>query len=270
MLRSWLFVVGLVACGGGAREAVKPERAEPPQLWVQVAGEGAPTVVFEAGGGEDSTAWAGIEPDARLRNGVRTIVYDRAGLGRSAPQPGPYKIDDEAAALRHALDRFSVQAPVVLVAHSYGGFIATLVAASDPRIAGVVLVDANLVGYFDDAVVARLLAKYQPQFAELERARPALARVMVPMMKAYPETVKRLRGVAFPPQLPVIDIVAEHSWGDTEADNEAMRKVHAAFVAASPARRAVLATGSGHDVMHDQPEVVLDAIARMVRTVRSR
>lgn len=269
MLRSVLFVVGLVACGG-AKEPVKPERAEPPQLWVQVAGEGEPTVVFEAGGGDDSTAWAGIEPDARLRNGVRTIVYDRAGLGRSAPQPGPYKIDDEAQALRRALDRFAVKAPVVLVAHSYGGFIATLVAATDPRIAGLVLVDANLVGYFDDAVVGKLVAKYTPQFPQLERDKPALARVLVPMMKAYPETVKRLRQVPLPPQLPVIDIVAEHSWGDTDADNEAMRKAHAAFVAASPTRRAVVATGSGHNVMHDQPEVVLDAIARMVRTVRSR
>jgi pimeloyl-ACP methyl ester carboxylesterase len=38
-------------------------------------------------------------------------------------------------------------APVVLVAHSYGGFVATVVAATEPGIAGVVLVDANLAPF---------------------------------------------------------------------------------------------------------------------------
>lgn len=270
MLRVLLFVVGLAACGGSARPVAPAAAEAAPQLWMQVAGEGDPTVVFEAGGGEDSSAWARIEPEARLRNGVRTVVYDRAGLGKSPPAAGPYRIDDEAKALRAALDRFAIKGPVVLVAHSYGGFIATLVAASDPRIAGVVLVDANLVGAFDDAFVARLLAKYTPRFPELERTSPRLARVMIPMMKAYPDTVKRLRQVPYPLQLPTVDIVAEHSWGDTDADNAALRKAHDDFVAASPARTQLVATGSDHNVMQHRPELVLDAIARIVRAVRAR
>jgi pimeloyl-ACP methyl ester carboxylesterase len=49
-----------------------------------------------------------------------------------------------------------------------------------------------------------------------------------------------------------------------------MRRVHADFVAAAPeARELVLARGSGHYVMRDRPEVVLDAVARMVERVRT-
>jgi len=234
-------------------------------LWMQVAGHGDPTVVFEAGGGDDSSVWSAIEPAVRQGSGVRTVVYDRAGLGKSAPSPGPYRIDDEATALKRALDRFNIRGPIVLVAHSYGGFIATLVAASDPRVAGAVLVDANLVAFFDDAEVAQLQASYAAQLDALERASPARARVMRPLMRAYPETVRRLRAVPFPPALPTIDIVAEHSWGDTDEENAAMRRVHAAFVAASPSRAALLATGSSHNVMRDQPALVIDAIARMLQ-----
>jgi pimeloyl-ACP methyl ester carboxylesterase len=201
---------------------------------------------------------------------VRTVLYDRAGLGRSAPAPGSYRIEDEAAALRRVLDRFSVRAPVVLVAHSYGGFVARLVAATDTRIAGVVLVDANLPEYFDDAALVRLKAKYEPQFEALQRARPALAQVMIPLMRAYPDTVRRVRAASFPAKIPVIDIVAEHSWGDTEGENAAMRRVHEAFVAASPEREIVVATGSGHNVMRDRPELLVAEIARMVRIVRRR
>jgi pimeloyl-ACP methyl ester carboxylesterase len=197
---------------------------------MRIAGHRAPTVVFENGGGDDASVWANIEP------------LDCSGVGR----------------------------PIVLVAHSYGGFVATLAAASDSRVAGVVLVDANLAGFFDDAEVSRLLAMYTPQFEALERAKPALARVMIPLMRAYPETARRMREVTFPPSLPTIDIVAERSWAESADEMAAMRRVHASFVAASAAREAVLAKGSGHNVMRDRPDLVIDAVARIVQRVRGR
>ena len=238
------------------------------KLWMRVAGVGKPTVVFESGGGDDSSVWTGIEPEIR-RDGVRTVVYDRAGLGRSDLRSGPYNIDNEARGLERALDRCGVRGPIVLVTHSYGGFVSTLVATEDPRVTEVVFVDANLPDYFDAAEVARILAQYTPQFAGLEHANPKLAAVMIPMMQAYPETANRLRSVVFPPDLPVIDIVAEHSWSSTPEEAAAMRRVHAAFAAASPARQAVFASGSSHYVMRDRPELVIQAIKRMVDRART-
>ena len=240
------------------------------RLWTSMAGDGTPAVVFEAGGGDDSSVWATIEPEVRRANGVRTLVYDRAGLGKSDPPArGAYRIGDEAAALGRVLDVRGVSRPVVLVAHSYGGFIARLVAARDPRVAGVVLVDANLPAFFDEAVVERLLATYTPQFGELERRAPELARVMIPLMRAYPDTVSDVQAVEYPSTLPTIDIVAEHSWGETPEENDDLRRVHADFVAVAPRmREGVLAGGSGHYVMRDRPDVLLAAVARMVERVR--
>ncbi|HET9622249.1 MAG TPA: alpha/beta fold hydrolase [Kofleriaceae bacterium] len=271
MLRSLYLALLLVGCGSHAppptRQAAAPEVAP---LWMQVAGDGEPTVVFEAGGGDDSSVWASLEPEVRLRVGVRTVVYDRAGLGKSPPAPGPYQIDHEVDALEHALARFSIKGPIVLVAHSYGGFVAELMAARDKRVVGAVLVDANLPAFFDDAELARLQAKYLPQLPALEKARPALAQVMGAILRAYPDTVKRVKAAPFPPAIPVVDIVAEHSWGDSDAENAAMKQAHDAFVAAAPAaREAVFATGSGHYVMRDQPELVIHAIGRVVQRVRT-
>lgn len=278
MMRLTPLTVALLALGfGGCSGPPTPPPATPeqveingPQLWVQVAGEGEPTVVFEAGGGDDSSVWASIEQQIRVPSSVRTVLYDRAGLGHSAPAPGRYRIDDEAAALKRVLDRFGVRGRVVLVAHSYGGFIAALVAATDARIAGVVFVDANLAEFFDDAELARLQARYAPQLDALQRTRPALAQILGPILRAYPETVHRLRSVSVPPTMPVIDIVAERSWGESEDENAAMRRAHEAFVAASQERELVVAAGSGHNVMRDRPDVVVGEVARMVRIVRHR
>lgn len=238
-------------------------------LWVQMAGEGATTVVFESGNGDDSTAWAAIETAIRAR-GVRTFVYDRAGLGRSDPPPADYAIATEVSALQRALDMCGVNGPIVVVAHSYGGFIATLLASENERVAGIVLVDANTPNYFTDAITAGIVAEYSPQFPALEQAAPALARVIVPVVRAYPESARIVRAAGVSHDLPVIDIVAERSWRSTPEGNETLRQAHAAFVAASPAREAVFAAGSGHNVMRDRPDVVIDAITRMLARVEAR
>jgi pimeloyl-ACP methyl ester carboxylesterase len=236
---------------------------------MQVAGDGAPTVVFEAGGGDDSSVWASVEPEVRLRSGVKTVVYDRAGLGKSPPAPGPYTIDGEVAALQRGLARFRITGPIVVVAHSYGGFVAERLAAIDPRVVGVVLVDANLPSEFDAAELAHIQGKYLPQLPALAKARPQLAQVMGAVLRAYPDTVQRVAATPYPAALPTIDIVAEHSWGDSDDENAMFRKAHAAFVQASPAREAVVAEGSSHQVMHDQPEVVINAVARMLQRLHA-
>jgi pimeloyl-ACP methyl ester carboxylesterase len=195
--------------------------------------------------------------------GVRTLVYDRAGLGRSEPRPGAYSVEGEAADLRTLLDRCGVAGRVLVVSHSYGGFVTLLTAAEDPRVAGLVLVDANVPGYFTPARLDALLAEYRPRYPELREKAPALAAVMIPMMEAYPASARSVEQLRLPDGLVVVDIVAEHSWATTPADAQGMRDAHAAFVRASSARRAVFAAGSSHDVMHDRPELIVDAVRRL-------
>ena len=238
------------------------------RLWVHVAGTGSPTLVFESGGGDTSKVWSPIATDLGPRLAVRTVVYDRAGLGNSEPSSRPYRIDEEATALRTALTASGVEGPWILVAHSYGGFISLLLAATDPRVAGLVLVDANMPGFFTEGQVARLLARSAPRMEAMQRAYPQVARVMIPLNLALRETSERVRSIDVPSSLPIVDIVAERSWIDQPDEVAAMRREHASFVAASPQREAVFATGSGHYVMVDRPDLVVDAIARLVGRIR--
>jgi pimeloyl-ACP methyl ester carboxylesterase len=271
MLRLWLSVLTLsplIACAPSSTEPAKPHTdVEGPSLWVQVAGQGDPTVVFEAGEGDDSTIWEKTEAAIRLPNGVRTVLYDRAGLGKSGPTSGPYRIDDEVTALKQALDRFSIRGPIVLVAHSYGGIVATLVAATDKRVAGVVLLDAYVREMFEGDAGSYLMTKATQSLEAVERSKPASAPVMSPLIRAFPETARRMRSIAFPAQIPTIDIVSE-KWGESEEEAAAVRRAHAAFASASPEREGIVAARSGHYVMNDRPDLVADAIARIVRRTR--
>ena len=237
---------------------------------MQSRGDGSPTVVFESGGGEDSSEWSNIEAIIRERAKVRTVVYDRAGLGKSDPNPRPYRVEDESVALRRALDQCEIRGPIILVAHSYGGFISEIVASEDKRVKGLVLVDANIPSFFDDKEATALSARYTPLAEELIKEKPELGRNLFRQDQAYPATARHMREVHVPLGLPVIDITAEHTWVETPEEIAAMRRAHAEFVAASPKRVAIFAEGSGHYISRDRPDIVVDAVVRLVAEIQER
>jgi pimeloyl-ACP methyl ester carboxylesterase len=171
--------------------------------------------------------------------------------------------------LQTALSARGVRSPVIFVTHSYGGFVSLLAATRDPRVAGLVLVDANLPGFFNPDQVGRLLARFRPVAPEMEREAPSIARVMVPLMEALPATAQQLRATQIPLSLPIIDIVAERTWIDLPEEVEALRREHASFVAASPEREAVFAAGCGHYVMRDRPDLIVDTTARLIDRLRA-
>ncbi len=84
-----------------------------------------PRLVLVPGLGLDGRSWS------RLRRRVPADVVLLPGMGRSAPVP---PLDDLAAALRAGLGA----GPVVLAGHSQGCQVVAA-AATDPRVAGVVL-----------------------------------------------------------------------------------------------------------------------------------
>ena len=237
-------------------------------LWISSQGQGTPTVVFESGGGEDSSEWSNIEPIVRERAKTSTVLYDRAGLGKSQLNPGAYRIQDEAIALERALDACNIDGPVVLVAHSYGGFISEIVAATDQRVKGLVLVDANIPSFFDDRESAILKARFEMQADRLRKEKPDLARVLIPILEASQDTARYMQGVRVPLDLAVVDITAEHTWVHSPDEIAAMRRAHSEFVAASPKRISVFAKGSGHYISRDKPEVVIDVVIRLISEIR--
>lgn len=239
-------------------------------LWMHSQGRGTPTIVFESAGGEDSREWSNIEPIIRERGKVRTIVYDRAGLGKSDVNPRPYRIEDEATALRRALDQCDVQGPIILVPHSYGGFISEILASEDKRVEGLVLLDANIPSFFDDREAAIISARYTPLAEDLIKEKPDLGRNLFRQDQAYPATARHMRDVHVPLNLPVIDITAEHTWVDAPDELAAMRRAHSEFVAASPNRVSIFAKGSGHYISRDRPDIVIDAVLHLISEIQQK
>lgn len=103
-------------------------------------GQGAPTVLLEAGWSSWSLDWAPTQ--AQIARTTRVCAYDRAGLGFSAPGPMAKSLNSVVADTAAMLERVGISGPLVLVGHSKGAvFVRSFAAAYPDRVAGLVLVD---------------------------------------------------------------------------------------------------------------------------------
>jgi pimeloyl-ACP methyl ester carboxylesterase len=101
-----------------------------------------PTVILEAGVGDFSVEWSLVQPD--VSKFARVCSYDRAGDGWSDLGPHPRTLRQIVYELHTLLDKGSVKPPLVLVGHSYGGWLVRLYASTyRAEVAGMVLVEAG-------------------------------------------------------------------------------------------------------------------------------
>jgi pimeloyl-ACP methyl ester carboxylesterase len=118
----------------------KVEVAQGRSLHLRCTGQGPVTVLFDSGGSDWSIVWTGIQQ--RLAGVARACAYDRAGLGKSDPAPGPRTPSAIASDMHALIQKAGFKQPIVLVGHSLGGFNVKLTAALFPEdVSGLVLID---------------------------------------------------------------------------------------------------------------------------------
>jgi pimeloyl-ACP methyl ester carboxylesterase len=110
------------------------------RLHVNLAGQGSPVVVLEAGIAASSISWALVWE--KIAGFTTVVTYDRAGFGWSDLPPRPSTALDSARDLELLLDKAEIRGPLLLAGHSYGGLIVRIFQQEFPgRVAGLVLVD---------------------------------------------------------------------------------------------------------------------------------
>ena len=213
-----------------------------------------PTVLLEAGMGQDATEWAAVQ--ARLARCIpcRIVSYDRAGFGASAHEHVAYDIEREVASLVVALERIGAHYNVIYVAHSYGAFLAQVYALRHPdRLRGLVLVDPNTVAFNDGGGVEAL---WPPR--SWNEVPPGDMRVV----QAYPATLAYLRKLpAFTTvAAPVVVITAGQQWLPTVELAALWRHCHELLVKDWRHRALRVAEQSGHMIPIDQPDLICQAV----------
>jgi pimeloyl-ACP methyl ester carboxylesterase len=119
-----------------------------------------PLIVLEAGSFGFAADWAAVQ--ARLAaEGLRSLAYDRAGLGWSDPGPEPRDSQTIVADLEALLAALGESGPLILCGHSMAGLHARLFAGRNAaRVKALVLVDAVTPEATDHPVASQMVGHF--------------------------------------------------------------------------------------------------------------
>lgn len=116
-----------------------------------------PLIVLECGAFGCAADWAVVQQRLADR-GLRSLAYDRAGLGYSDPGPRPRDGRAIVADLEALLTHVGETGPLILVGHSMGGLLLRVfVGRNRERVSGVVLVDAVTPETIESPAAARAI-----------------------------------------------------------------------------------------------------------------
>jgi pimeloyl-ACP methyl ester carboxylesterase len=223
---------------------------------IETSGAFGPTVVFEAGLGNDSTTWKMVAgPIAQF---ARVVLYDRAGLGQSLPMENKNSAitaQEVATNLHTLLSAADIRPPFILVGHSLGGLYSQMFARMYPGdVSGAVLLD-SASPYAPSELKTR---------AQLE---PGTAAYLE--QEGIPESNRQVANGHPFPRVPLTIIAATDHGPYFKNWEPTLMRLQQQLAGLSPQATLVVASGSGHDVQIDRPETVIDAVRQMARAVRT-
>ena len=232
-----------------------------------ISGRGSPAVVFEAGGsgaaGGPLESWERVQP--AVSRFTRTVAYDRAGIGQSAPGPKPRDARQIARELRTALHQAHVPPPYVLVGHSFGGPLNRVFAGLYPdEVAGMVLVDPAQ----EEFIEWNLARDPHRQERQDEEWKDIQASLTEAQESAVPAGIPVALITAMGPRV-FPDFIEEKDRQELKTTRPVWLKFHREWLEKIPNGRHLITENSSHGVPFEEPELIIGAIHQVVDDARS-
>jgi pimeloyl-ACP methyl ester carboxylesterase len=239
------------------------------RIFLRCIGSGGPTVILEAGYGDNGTIWAPVQIHAA--EFVRVCSYDRAGLERSDdPDHYPRTGAEVVADLHATLQAAQVAPPYLLVGQSQGALFSRLFAATYPEeVAGLLLLDPWPEA-FDHRLQEMVTDEQWTAYESLLAAEPDNEVI------DFPATYDELRAAGSLPDVPLL--ILSHGqppspdccppgWPIAEQE-QLWQGLQQELTKLTPAGEQRIVPESGHMIHQAAPDVVIAAIAEMVDQLR--
>ena len=262
------------------------------QVHVRCAGEGSPTVILQAG--HISLTWMSVFSE--IAELTRVCTYDRPGWGWSEPASSPRTAETIVQELRVLLQAADIKPPYVLAGHSFGGLLMQLYAVRYPDdFEGIVLVDSS---HPDQAQRTSDLQELDTVAKALKIVGPlGLARMLLPVAPAGDPTSRDSTVIALEKDLLMTNRTLRTIVAELSVMRQSLLQVADSSVDFGDKPLVVLTQGrrrpefwqqmqedlsrlsrvsdwqvvddAGHFIHHDRPDVVVDAIRRMLEQIEA-
>ena len=230
--------------------------------YIDCRGAGSLTVVLESGLGTGAAGW-GFVPE-RLAGTVRVCAWDRPGIGNSAPM-GRHTAGDLAAHLRSTLATAGETGPFVVVGHSLGGVYARVFASIyRDEVVGIALIDAYLPDVRPVERIEMDPALRDEWLANLTSTNRLIAATEDLDWAATEADLAAASIDGLPLELVFVDQRLRWDARFDPVETELIATWRNLVGSLSSDHRLTIAENSTHMIQWDSPELVVDAVRRLV------
>ncbi|MBD8068824.1 alpha/beta fold hydrolase [Bacillus sp. PS06] len=225
-------------------------------IYAKLVGENnrKPTVIMDAGYGDFSKAWDSVIGDVSRLS--RVLVYDRAGLGKSDKNSNPRTTREMVTELKKLLIEAKVKPPYILVGHSFGGVNMRMFATEYQNdVCGLVLVDSTPEDYrqrFLPTMSTEFQQAYNNQF------------IIEGNYDEFMESLKQVKETKRLLNIPVIVLSAGKKDLYSKESQELWNAMQREILEISTNGELIIAEKSAHYIQNDEPELVVDAIKKLI------
>lgn len=257
---------------------------------------GNPTVILEAGGGDNYTTWHRVQPE--ISKYTKACSYDRSGIGFSEGTKDERTNDDVVMELESLLKNANVNGPYIMVGHSMGGFYTRLYTKRninqvkgliqiDPSIEEMAKLDegdtpmivraqSSVIEFLFRIGVARIVMHINPGIANIDKdvakTEIAFKSTMYKDKNKYGDgyktfdNIQEIESASNFGNLPVVVFSADQSEAQAVAAyGEQVKGWHPDLAKRlSNNSKYIMVNNSSHFIQQDQPQVVIDAIKGMI------
>ncbi|TYS47686.1 alpha/beta fold hydrolase [Bacillus infantis] len=225
-------------------------------LFTKIMGEknGNPTIIMDAGYGDHSKAWDPVIEE--LSTLSRVFTFDRAGLGKSERSTSPRTSREMVKELKELLTEANIAPPYILVGHSFGGGNMRMYATAHPdEVRGLVLVDSTPEDYrerFLPAMPEDFQEAYHKQF------------VREGNYDEFMESLQQLKDTRRRLDVPLI-VLSAGKKAHYSAESQALwNDMQRELLEISSHGELVIAENSAHYIQRDEPDVIVDAVRKLI------
>lgn len=232
-------------------------------IYLDCRGTGSPTVILEQGLGGGADGWGSVLDG--IAGMTRVCAWDRPGIGRS-PSRGVHSGAETAADLHAALAASGESGPFVVVAFSLGGMYARLFASTEPgSVVAFVMLDIyepDLGMAADPALSAELRATLRRNLDDGNASIATAEQLDLAATLAALEPITRE---------PAILLMTDQNGRYANPDPAVTAALVAAWTRAFSThypKGTIETVPTSHFVHLDRPDLVLDAVSRVLAAQR--